>query len=84
MIVPVLINALHDPHNDVRLVAAKSLNWVAPDAAVAAGVVPMLVEIPKDPNDQIAYRAAESASARRMTTNANKGRSCRSILTEAN
>jgi HEAT repeat protein len=56
---PVLINALNDPQHDVRLVAAKSLNRVAPDAAVDAGVVPILVEILKNPNDQIAYRAAE-------------------------
>jgi HEAT repeat protein len=59
IVAPVLIKALHDPHNDVRLVAARSLNRVAPDAAADAGVVQMLVEVLKDPNDQIAYRAAE-------------------------
>ncbi|MDB6068727.1 MAG: hypothetical protein JWR26_4935 [Pedosphaera sp.] len=58
-VAPVLTKALSDPMPAVRLLAAKSLNKVAPDKIVDSGVIPILITILKNPDDQIAYRAAE-------------------------
>ena len=58
-VAPVLVNALKDPVPWVRQCAAESLNQVAPDMMVKAGVVPIVIGVLKDPNDQIAYRAAQ-------------------------
>ncbi len=56
---PVLANALKDPVQWVRQCAAESLNHVARDRMVKARVVPLIIGVLKDPNDQIACRAAQ-------------------------
>ena len=58
-VAPVLVKALQDPSAWVRQQAAESLNRVAPDLIGKAGAVPVLIGILKDPEDQIAYRAAQ-------------------------
>jgi len=57
-VAPVLVKALQDPSPRVRQCAAESLNRVAPDLISKAGVVPIVIGVLKDPNDQIAWRAA--------------------------
>ena len=56
--VPVLVKALKDPIPTVRIVAAEALNRVAPDAVIPRGVVPVLIGVLSDPDDQVAGRAA--------------------------
>jgi len=58
VVVPALANALSDPVPQVRMVAAESLHGVAPDAIARKGVVPVVIGILRDPDDQIASRAA--------------------------
>ena len=53
------MKALQDPAPQVRLLAAEALNCVAPDAAEKAGAISVVIEVLKDPDDQVAYRAAE-------------------------
>jgi HEAT repeat protein len=57
-VTPVLQNALNDKQPQVRLVAADALNHVAPDTIMSAKAVPAIIEDLKNPDDQIAYRAA--------------------------
>jgi HEAT repeat protein len=57
-ITPVLEKALKDTAPQVRLLAADALNRIAPDTIVSAKAVPAVIEILKNPDDQIAYRAA--------------------------
>jgi HEAT repeat protein len=59
IVAPVLVKALQDPIPQVRMCAAESLNRVAPDLIAKAGVVPVVIGVLKDPDDQIAYRAAQ-------------------------
>lgn len=59
MVVPALTNALSDPMPQVRIVAAESLHRVDPGAAASEGVVQVVIDIVRNPDDQIAYRAAE-------------------------
>jgi HEAT repeat protein len=59
IVVPVLVKALQDPVPQVRLLAAEALNRVDPDAAEKAGAIIVVTEVLKDPNDQVAYRAAQ-------------------------
>lgn len=54
-----LIPALRDPDARVRVVAAGSLQKVSPDEAVKAGVIPVLIRILEEEDDQIGYRAVE-------------------------
>jgi HEAT repeat protein len=54
-----LLPALSDSDARVRVVAAGSLQKVSPAAAVKAGVIPVLIRILEDEDDQIAYRAVE-------------------------
>lgn len=58
-VVPVLAKALEDPRLEVRMSAAESLLGVDPDAAATEEVVRVVIGILKDPDDQVAYRAAE-------------------------
>src|SRR5438128_835943 len=57
-VAPVLIKALQDPSPWVRQCAAESLYRVAPDLMSKSGVVPIVIGVLKDPDDQIAWRAA--------------------------
>jgi hypothetical protein len=57
-ITPVLQKALKDPAPQVRLLAAEALNRIAPDTIVSAKAVPVVIEVLKNPDDQVAYRAA--------------------------
>ena len=59
IVAPVLMGALHDSQPAVVLVAAKSLARVAPDLITNAQTAEIIAEILKNPDDQIAYRAAE-------------------------
>ncbi|MDB6019281.1 MAG: domain containing protein [Pedosphaera sp.] len=59
IVAPILTNAVHDPQPQVAIVAAGALNRVAPDLITNAGVVAIMAQILKNPDDQIAYRAAE-------------------------
>lgn len=59
IVAPILTNAIHDPQPQVALVAATALNRVAPDLITNVGVVPIVIQILKNPDDQIAHRAAE-------------------------
>ncbi len=58
VVAPVLIKTLQDPIPQVRMSAAESLNRIAPDLITKAGVVPVFIGVLKDPDDQIAWRAA--------------------------
>jgi len=58
VVAPVLVQALQDSSPWVRQCAAESLNRVAPDVIGRARVVPTVIGVLKDPNDQIAWRAA--------------------------
>ena len=58
-VTPVLLSILQETNPQIYLTIAGALAEVDPPAAVQAGVVPKVAEILKDPNDQIAYRAAE-------------------------
>jgi hypothetical protein len=58
-VVPALTNALHDAQPQVALVATESLNHIAPGMATNIGAVPILAQILKSPDDQIAHRAAD-------------------------
>ncbi len=53
------MKALQDPVPQVRLLAAEALNRVDPDAAEKAGAIVVVIQILKDPDDQVAYRAAD-------------------------
>jgi hypothetical protein len=66
--VPVLANALKDPVRQVRQCAAESLNHLARGMRVKAGVAPIIIGVLKDPNDQIAYRAAQLLGEMRQET----------------
>ena len=58
-VVPVLLRALQDPSPWVRVCAAKSLNRIAPDLIIKAGVVPIVIGVLKNPGDLLAaWRAA--------------------------
>jgi hypothetical protein len=59
VVVPALTNALNDSMPNVRIVAAESLQRVAPGAAASEEVVRVVIDILRNPDDQIAYRAAE-------------------------
>ena len=56
---PVLVKAMSEPDDRVRILIAKALAHVDPQAAVKAGVVTIAIQFLKDPDDQIAYQAAE-------------------------
>lgn len=58
-VAPVLLRAIHDPQPQVVLVAGTSLNRVAPELITNAGLVKIVAGILANPDDQIAYRAAE-------------------------
>ena len=59
VVAPVLVKAVQDPHVHVRMVVARALARVDLQAGLGAGILPVVVEILKDPNDQVAYQAAE-------------------------
>ena len=59
IVTPVLIKALQDSSPWVRQCAAESLNRIAPELVTKAGVVPIVIRVLKDPDDQIAWRAAQ-------------------------
>ena len=59
VVAPVLVTALSDPVPTVRLVAAGALNHVDPEASRKARAVSVVIPILRDPDDQVAYRAAE-------------------------
>lgn len=58
VVVPVLANALSDPVPTVRLVAARALHRVAPDAVLTEEVVPAVIIVLGDPDAQVAAEAA--------------------------
>jgi len=53
---PVLVATLRDPEVRVRLMAADALVHVDTQFAVQSGVIPVLIEILKNPDDQIAWQ----------------------------
>jgi HEAT repeat protein len=57
-VVPVLTRALADSHPRVQIRAAEALNRVAPDQMKSSGAMPVIVQVLKNPDDQISYRAA--------------------------
>ena len=58
-VAPVLIKGLHDPYIHGRMQMAKALARVDLPAGLKAGIVPVVIEILKNPDDQVAYQAAE-------------------------
>lgn len=58
VVAPVLVKALQDTNSQIRLLAARALNRVDPDAAKKTGAVLAVIKILKDPNDPYASRAA--------------------------
>jgi len=56
---PVLVRAMSEPDARIRILIAKALAHVDPQAAVKAGVVTVAIQILGDQDDQIAYQAAE-------------------------
>lgn len=58
-VVPALVKALPEPDVRIQIVIARTLAHVDREAAVKAGAVSIGVKILKNPDDQIAYRAAE-------------------------
>jgi len=58
-VAPVLAKALQETNPQVRITIASALAHVDPQVAVKSGVVPIVIEILRNPDDQIAYRAAE-------------------------
>ena len=56
---PVLTNALYDSKLEVRFLAADALNKIAPEEIVPSGAVQILINLAKEPNDQVAYRALQ-------------------------
>lgn len=59
VVVPALAKVLKDPKLSVRQSAAESLYRVAPDQVIGAGVIPVVIGIMKNPDNQIAFRAAQ-------------------------
>ncbi|EEF57459.1 HEAT repeat domain-containing protein, partial [Pedosphaera parvula] len=59
VVVPVLMKTLNDSSVEVRMMAAKALHLVAPQTAAKPEVVEVIIGILKNPNDQIAYQAAQ-------------------------
>jgi hypothetical protein len=57
-VVPVLVKALHDPYIPVRMQVARALARVDLQAGLRAGIVPVVIEILSNPDDQVAYQAA--------------------------
>jgi len=58
LVAPALAAALADPAPWVRLTSAESLNRVDPGTAKKAGALNVLIKLTKEPDDQIASRAA--------------------------
>jgi hypothetical protein len=58
-VAPALVRALPEPDVRIQIVIARTLAHVDREAAVKAGAVSIGVKILKNPDDQIAYRAAE-------------------------
>lgn len=58
-VAPVLAKALQETNLEIRITIASALAKVDPQVAVKSGVVPIAIETLRNPNDQIAYRAAE-------------------------
>jgi HEAT repeat protein len=58
-VAPVLVKVLPEPDPRIQITIAKALVHVAPSAAVRAGVVPIVIQILKNPDGQVAYGAAE-------------------------
>jgi hypothetical protein len=59
VVAPVLAKALQDPIPRVRVLAAAALLRVDADTARKAGAARVAINILRDPDDQVAYRAAE-------------------------
>jgi HEAT repeat protein len=57
-VIPALVVALHDTEMRVQLVAAEALVHMNIQAAIKANVIPILIQILKFPDDQIAFQAA--------------------------
>jgi len=57
VIAPALVAALQDPQPQVRLLAAKALNRVDPEAAQKAGAVSMVLAVAKNADPQVAAPA---------------------------
>lgn len=58
-VVPLLVKALHDPYINARMQVTKALARVDLQAGLKAGIVPVVIEILRNPDDQVAYQAAE-------------------------
>ena len=58
-VVPALVAALNDPVPTVRLMVAEALNQIDPHTSRRVGAVSVVIPILKEPDDQVAYRAAE-------------------------
>jgi hypothetical protein len=59
MVAPVLVKAVQDPDIGIRILVAKALAHVDLQSGLRAGILPGVIEILKNPNDQVAYKAAE-------------------------
>lgn len=59
VVVPVLIKALQDPEIQVRMLTVEALAHIDLAAAIHSGAVLIAIQILRDPNDQVAYQAAE-------------------------
>ncbi|MDB6109189.1 MAG: hypothetical protein JWR69_939 [Pedosphaera sp.] len=58
VVAPVLVKAAHDSNVQVQLMAVGALYRVAPRLAGEPEMVQIVINVLKDPDDQIAYRAA--------------------------
>ncbi|MCX6928671.1 MAG: HEAT repeat domain-containing protein [Verrucomicrobia bacterium] len=58
IVVPALVAALNDPVPRVRLMVAGALNQVDPDTSKRVRAVSVVIPILKDPDNQVAFRAA--------------------------
>jgi len=57
-VAPTLVTALTDPVPTVRLVVAEALNQIDPDTSKRVQAVSVVIPILKNPDNQVAYRAA--------------------------
>jgi hypothetical protein len=59
VVAPVLVKAVQESDCGVRMLVVKALAHVDLQTGLRAGIMPVVIEILKNPNDQVAYKAAE-------------------------
>lgn len=62
-ILPTLAVALQGAQPQLQLVAAQAIHAIAPEEEIKLGVVPVLTNVLANPDDQVAYRAAQQLGA---------------------